>query len=217
MRGFEGMSPIVVFAVQYAALLLCISIHESAHALSAYMLGDETSKQQNRISLNPLDHIDIFGTVIFPILAFIAHIPVIGWAKPVMVNPMNLRDPRRDGIFISAAGPGSNLFAAIALVAISPLLMPLLQSSAPVMGFYQYAVIINILLAIFNLIPIPPLDGSGIVAGFLPDQLAEKYERIDPFIGFILLYALMWTGALNFFLGIVNQLFMAINLAIGII
>jgi Zn-dependent protease len=213
MNSFNQMAPIAQFAAMYAALLLAISVHESAHALLAYLLGDETSKRQNRISINPLDHIDIFGTVIFPIMAFFFHIPVIGWAKPVQVDPYNLRDARRDGIFISAAGPASNILAAFVLIAFLPIIEPLIAHIPPVIGFYKYAIYINAILAFFNLIPIPPLDGSGIMFGLLPQNLAEKYASINGFVGIMILYGLMLFGALDAAFSVAMKFLEAISTA----
>ncbi len=215
MEHFQQMPDITRFLIMYAALLLAISVHESSHALSAYLLGDETSKHQNRISLNPIDHIDIFGTLIFPVLAFFMHIPVIGWAKPVMVDPRNLRDPKRDDIFISAAGPASNLFLGILMIACYPLLRPMLTEVPALQGFYEYGILINIILAFFNLIPIPPLDGSGILRGFLPPSLEEKYDSIGG-MGFLLLYALLLLGVLDIVFNLAYEFLRSIYMAVGI-
>jgi Zn-dependent protease len=202
----------VQFAVQYAALLLCISVHESAHALAAHLLGDDTAKNQGRISLNPIAHIDIFGTFIFPILAFIWSIPLIGWAKPVMVNSQNLRDSKRDDIFIAAAGPVANLATAFILLIFFNFIIPLEKSNPPIFAFYFFAIYINILLALFNMIPIPPLDGSGVLRGFLPEKWVEKYDSIRGF-GFILIYLLLLTGIIDVFLVLAQKLFYALKIA----
>jgi len=215
MSPFEQMPGYLVFIIQYAALLLCISVHESAHALSAHLLGDETANLQGRISLNPLAHIDMFGTVIFPIMAFLFRIPVIGWAKPVSIDPRNLRDFKRDDIIISASGPASNLLLAFLLFIISPLMVGLSESAPPIFAFYTYLITINIILAFFNLIPVPPLDGSGVLRGFLPDDLAEKYDRLQGF-GFILIYILLFSGVLDLILGVASQFYRAIGIAAGV-
>lgn len=216
MDGFKQMPAYMQFAIQYAALLLCISVHESAHALSAYLLGDDTAKRQGRISLNPFAHIDIFGTVIFPLMAFFMNIPVIGWAKPVMVNELNLRDAKRDDILISAAGPVSNLFTALLLFSIYPLISGLAVSLPVIFVFYTFALLINIYLAFFNLIPIPPLDGSGILRGFLSDNLAEKYDMLRGFLGFIIIYVLMLAHVLNFIFVLANKFLVSLEIATGL-
>ena len=214
MEEFQQWPKIFQFVIQYAALLFSLSIHESAHALSAYLLGDETSRNEGRISVNPIDHIDIFGTVIFPIIAFLTTIPVIGWAKPVMVNPLNLRDPKRDDILISASGPASNLIAAVIFVAFLPVIKSLNLNAPWLLALIGYIILINVILAFFNLIPIPPLDGSGIARGFMSDNLAEKYDTLQGF-GFILLYALLFLGVLDIAFGIAMKFLMAIYLMMG--
>lgn len=216
MNEIMKMPPYMEFAVQYAALLLCISVHESAHALSAFLLGDDTAKRQGRISLNPLAHIDIFGTVIFPIMAFFMQIPVIGWAKPVMVNELNLRDAKRDDILISASGPVSNFLTALLLFSLFPLVTGLSESVPVIFTFYFFALIINIYLGLFNLIPIPPLDGSGILRGFLSDSLTEKYDMLRGFLGFILIYILVVSRALDFVFGLAGKILVSLEIATGI-
>lgn len=204
------------FIIQYTALLFCISIHESAHALSAHLLGDDTAKNQGRISLNPFVHIDLFGTVIFPLMAFFMKIPVIGWAKPVMVNEINLRDAKRDDILISASGPISNLFTAFVLFSLFPLVSGLSESFPVIFTFYSFTLLINIYLAFFNLIPIPPLDGSGILRGFLTDKMAEKYDLLRGAMGFILIYVLMIFDVFRFLYGLANSFLVSLEIATGI-
>jgi Zn-dependent protease len=216
MNEMMQMPKYMEFAVQYAALLLCISIHESAHALSAHLLGDDTAKNQGRISLNPFAHIDIFGTVIFPLMAFFMNIPVIGWAKPVMVNTINLRDAKRDDILISASGPISNLFTAFLLFSIFPLMSGLSESVPVIFTFYFFTLLINIYLAFFNLIPIPPLDGSGILRGFLTDKMTEKYDMLRGYMGFILIYILMLTGVFRFIFQLAGSFLVSLEIATGI-
>ena len=203
--------------IQFAVLLFSLSIHEASHAWTADYFGDYTARYLGRVTLNPIAHIDLVGTVIFPILQFVLHVPLIGWAKPVPVNPVHLRNPRRDQILVSLAGPASNLVAAGSAFAILCALklghahagamidvmartgtIPHERSIlAPILGILFFALIINFALALFNFIPIPPLDGHWLLYGLLPDNLGKALERVSSF-GFALLYVLMFVGAFHF-------------------
>lgn len=184
--------------LQFLAVLFAISVHESAHAWSADKFGDPTGRLQGRITLNPLPHIDLIGTIILPLVLAVIHAPVFGWAKPVMVNPYNLRRPRRDMIWISAAGPISNLLvsgsAILLFLAAKPIAVVHL---VPIKYLLLYLIVINIYLAVFNLIPIPPLDGSGILEGFLRGEALHVYQRMKPYSFFILLI-IFYTNILGF-------------------
>ncbi len=197
------------------ALLFAITVHEASHGWAANKLGDPTAYSLGRVTLNPIAHIDPIGTIIFPIILVVIRSPFLfGWAKPVPVNPLNLKNPRRDNLLISAAGPASNLgIGAISLIiiVILKLVNPnvvyflranILPGGGLSQGFFlpgilalllYYFAFINCLLAVFNLIPIPPLDGSGILMGFLSEEAIQKYERIRPF-GFLIILALMYLG-----------------------
>lgn len=197
------MQKILLIIIQFGVVLFAISLHESAHAWMANRFGDPTAKNQGRITLNPIAHIDPIGTIIFPILLAIMGAPVFGWAKPVMVNPYNLRDPRRANIYISAAGPGSNIIAAVGGIIIFIVFRDLgiLKGAAGsgamfLVYFFFYFIVINIYLAIFNLIPIPPLDGSGILEGMLKGEALYNYQKIKPF-GFIILIGIIYFGVLD--------------------
>jgi Zn-dependent protease len=198
-------------------LLFAITIHEASHGWSAMKMGDPTAYAAGRVTLNPLAHIDPIGTVILPIILVVFGLPAFGWAKPVPVNPYNLRHPRRDNLWISLAGPAANLSAAAAalvLIRVLRILRPgvtgflqsffFLKQTFP-RGFFPleglalllfYVVLVNTYLAVFNLIPIPPLDGSGILSGLLSDSAAAVYDRIRPY-GFILVMLLVYAGLLN--------------------
>jgi Zn-dependent protease len=196
------MRNVLLFVIQIGTLLFAISIHESAHAWMADRFGDPTAKLQGRITLNPVAHIDPIGTVVFPILLFIMGAPVFGWAKPVMVNPLNLRNPRKDDMYISAAGPVSNIMLCVSAIVLFLVLKQFGWVSVTGGGIEVlslilfYLIVINIWLAIFNLIPIPPLDGSGIIEGLLEGEALHTYQKLKPY-GFLILLLVIYTGVLN--------------------
>lgn len=203
--------------IQFAVLLFSLSIHEASHAWTADYFGDYTARYLGRVTLNPLAHMDPIGTVLFPLLQFFTSLPLIGWAKPVPVNAVHLKNPRRDQIFISLAGPGSNLLAAtgffivlmilkwtypkasflISMMAILGKVPEDKSVLAPILGILFFGLVINLALALFNFIPIPPLDGHWVLYGLLPYNAAQVLERVGSY-GFILLYALMFLGAFQF-------------------
>jgi len=188
-------------------LISSLSVHEAAHAFAADRLGDPTARQLGRLSINPAVHVDPIGTLLFPLIAFLTNVPLIGWAKPVPVDIRHLKHPKRDFALIAAAGPASNLviatLAAIVLavvpgaapgdIAARAVIRPLFQ----LLNLYVY---VNVLLAVFNMIPVPPLDGGNVLLGILPNAGVRVVERLRPY-GFLILYALMLTGVLSMFLG----------------
>jgi Zn-dependent protease len=205
------LSTIGTAILQFVVFALAITVHESAHAWTADRLGDPTARMLGRISLNPIVHVDIFGTLIFPVLLYLFHQPIFGWAKPVPVNVLNLRRPRRDSALVSAAGPLSNIVLALAAVFLFRLFMGFdgyifkLVGEGTYFGislFLQYCVLINLILAAFNLIPVPPLDGGGILAGILPDNALGFLDIIRPY-GFLILIALMYSGAIGVYISVV--------------
>jgi Zn-dependent protease len=189
--------------IAFIVLLFSLTVHETAHAWTADRLGDPTARLLGRVSLNPIVHADLIGTVVFPLLAIVGGVPVIGWAKPVPVNIRKLRHQRRDYVLVAAAGPASNLLMALGaavlllFVPVSPVTLGEPNVSAPVASLLSRAVQLNLLLAVFNLLPIPPLDGGNVLSGLLPDRLATSFNRIRPY-GFLLLYVLMLTGGLEY-------------------
>ncbi len=195
---------------QLIVFLFAISIHESAHAWMANRCGDPTARMLGRITLNPIKHIDPVGTILMPIIAAIAHIPVIGWAKPTPVDPRNFKNPVRDDILTAVVGPISNFVVAagatLVLIVIkhssafgSQVVFGLpqgwvsLQSDSllvPFCFFIYELLLINVVLAVFNLIPVPPLDGSHVIRHFLPESIGKVYDMA----GWIGLLALVYLG-----------------------
>jgi Zn-dependent protease len=205
---------IITIVISLFVLLFAITVHEASHGWVANRMGDPTAYNLGRVSLNPLAHIDPIGTILLPVVLVLLRFPAFGWAKPVPVNPFNLKNYRRDNLWISAAGPVSNMLVALGsltVIVILKLLSPevdrfvkfglgaLPKGLHPLEGLTLilfYAVWINMYLAVFNLIPIPPLDGSGVLMGLLSAEAAQKYERIRPF-GFIIVLALIYMGFLD--------------------
>jgi Zn-dependent protease len=177
-------------------VLISLTIHEAAHAWTAERLGDSTARLLGRVSLNPIVHIDPIGTILLPLAAAYSGLPIIGWAKPVPVNINRLRRGRKDFMLVAAAGPISNLLQAVAAAVVLRLLLAGSGGGGLSAQVCVAFIVINLLLAFFNLIPIPPLDGGNVLAGLLP-------HSADPLIGFlrqwgfVVLYALMLTGMLN--------------------
>lgn len=216
MENFIARLPEIV--IQLVALALAISVHESAHGWMAERLGDPTARWLGRITLNPIKHIDPVGTVLFPLMLAFMGAPVLGWAKPVPYVPRNLRNPRRDPALVALSGPVSNIIMATATIvillvikAVSPgfkqTLATVLQHGAaaapgvfaPLVYLLFALAMINIVLAVFNLLPLPPLDGSKVLAAILPPQMAGVYLAIDRF-GMLILFVLLWTGFLGILL-----------------
>ena len=201
--------------VQVFVILFAITVHEAAHAWTANKMGDPTAAALGRASLNPLVHIDPIGTVLFPLILILFKMPVFGWAKPVPYNPYNLRHAKKGGLWISFAGPISNILTAGAAVLLFRVLRlfgaritDLSALSKPLEGLsviLLFTALINISLAVFNLIPVPPLDGSGILAGLLSGRAADRYERLRPY-GFLILLAIMYSGVLNLIFSPVQNL-----------
>ena len=191
MQSLDILIPLFVI------LILSLSVHEAAHAWTADWLGDPTARLLGRLTLNPLAHIDWIGTVLFPLIAMLSGLPLLGWAKPVPVNTSRLGAPRRDFALVAIAGPISNLLlatgASLVLAAWSSAEAGVPGSSVSMI--LAMAVQLNVLLAVFNLLPIPPLDGGNVLAGFVPEQFARVIDQIRPY-GFLILYAMLFTGTL---------------------
>ncbi|HQO57528.1 MAG TPA: site-2 protease family protein [Candidatus Omnitrophota bacterium] len=184
------MGDIILLVV---VLFVSVILHEVAHGWMAYFLGDATARQAGRLTLNPLKHIDPWGTFVVPAVLKFMGLSPIGWAKPVPINFSNLRVPKRDMIWVALAGPATNIGLA--------LFSSLLLKVAPVVPFARdllsVVILLNLLLAAFNLIPIPPLDGSRVVMGLLPTRWLKSYVRLEP-IGLLIVFAGLNLGLLDF-------------------
>ncbi|MGD8353611.1 MAG: site-2 protease family protein, partial [Pseudomonadota bacterium] len=166
--------------LQLPGLLLAISFHEMAHGYVAYLKGDYTAQMMGRITLNPIKHIDPFGTVLVPLILAFSGAPVFGWAKPVPVSSFNFKSPRKDNAIVSLAGPVSNLLLAVVLSLILKILLMFGSGGSfitPLARMLFYGIYISVILGVFNLIPVFPLDGSHIVTGILPAHQAQVYSR----------------------------------------
>lgn len=199
------MDPFHLFA-SLAVLLFSLTVHEAAHAWSAFRLGDPTAQRLGRMSLNPVVHVDPIGTLLLPVVAAVTGAPLIGWAKPVPVDTRLLGHPRRDFMLVAAAGPASNLLlAVIAAVAYRALsgtadAPTALGVTAPIASLAAMALQVNLLLALFNMLPVPPLDGGNVVGGLLSGGLRRGFESLRPY-GVFILYGLMLSGVLGAIIG----------------
>ncbi len=189
MPNIDFSQVFVVFLV----LVFSLTVHEAAHAWSADRLGDSTARLLGRVSLNPAVHIDPVGTILFPLIALMTSLPILGWAKPVPVNTGQLRGHwKRKYMLISAAGPASNLM----LACVAAVLLRL--TSAPLVGeVLEQAVYLNVLLAVFNMLPVPPLDGGNVLSGLLSGGAARAFDWLRPY-GFVILYGLLLSGGFAF-------------------
>ena len=180
----------VSIVFQIIVFLFAISLHESAHAWMAWRLGDPTARMLGRVSLNPLRHIDPIGTVLLPALALLYHFPMIGWAKPTPVNTANFKNRMRDDVLTSVAGPASNfLLAVVSIIALRLIWawFGAIPGAEPLTILLLMSMYINVLLGVFNLIPVPPLDGSHVVRHLLPAGALRIYDRLGVF-GLLLLF-----------------------------
>jgi len=184
---------IAELAPLFLVLIVSLSVHEAAHAWTADRLGDPTARLLGRLTLNPLSHIDWLGTVLFPILAVLSNLPLIGWAKPVPVSMHRLQSPRRDFALVALAGPVSNLLLATGAALFFSMAAETVGGASRAAALAAQVASINVFLAVFNLLPVPPLDGGNVLAGVVPEQAARVIDRLRPY-GFLILYAMMFTG-----------------------
>jgi Zn-dependent protease len=199
-----GLNPKVIYEVAtwLVPLIVAIVFHEVAHGLVARRLGDTTAQDRGRLTLNPIKHIDPFGTVILPLLLAISHAPVFGWAKPVPVNYARLRRPRRDMVLVALAGPGMNLLLAVvgAIVLAGTVSLssnPNSVATALIAANALNFIFINIFLGVFNLLPIPPFDGGHVVEGLLPAPLATRFRQIGRYSLLVLMLLLLVLPAIS--------------------
>src|SRR4030095_2313905 len=185
--------------ISFVLLILSLSFHEAAHAWMADKLGDRTARLLGRLTLNPLAHIDWIGTVLFPLIGMVSgmlslNVPILGWAKPVPVDMRNLATPRRDFAVIALAGPVSNVLLACVGAAIFKLFVPEPGGEPGLaVNILRITVGLNVVLAVFNMIPVPPLDGGNVAIGLLPGRLGQALAQLRPW-GFLILYALLLGG-----------------------
>lgn len=204
----DELNIIQKIVVMAPPLVFAIVLHEVAHGWIADKLGDHTAKEHGRLTLNPISHIDLFGTIIMPILLFVLTNGrmVFGYAKPVPINPYNFKNPKKGMALSSVAGPAVNVLMALGFSLILHVVFPTLKMitpgaawdfvALPLTYMFVYGVVINVVLAVLNMIPIPPLDGSRVVYWMLPDRQAALYYRLEPY-GTLILMALIAFGVLG--------------------
>ena len=200
--------------IYFGCLVVAVILHEISHGVVALCFGDRTAKEAGRLTLNPIPHIDPFGSIVLPAMGAITGLPVLAWAKPVPVNPTRMHKPRRDMLYVSLAGPATNM----TLMVVAALVARNLYENGPQVGSYEQLplatrilfsfAVVNLFLGLFNLLPIPPLDGSALLERLLPAEWLPNWHKFRPY-GFLVLFLLVFsTGAISTFLDpFLNQLF----------
>jgi len=201
MDEFNAIQRLIIWA---PPILLAITLHEVAHGWMALQFGDTTARDQGRLSLNPLHHVDPVGTVLVPALLFFLGGFIFGWAKPVPVNFFRLRQPRRDMALVALAGPGANFVMAVAWAGVM-VLGKNLYLDLPSLGIPLYAmgragIMINVVIGVLNMLPVPPLDGSRVLTGLLPPRFGLLLARLEPY-GLFIILGLLATGLLGYLMG----------------
>jgi len=210
MPDFDAQN-LALGLTNYLVLLFSLSFHESAHAWMALRLGDDTAASLGRITLNPVPHIDPFGTVLMPLLQIFGGFPVIGWAKPTPYNPGRFRREvslRRGHISVASVGPLSNLLLALVFALIFAVIIRIEVPPDMKNGIYSVmsiGIAMNVALALFNLLPVPPLDGSHILSWSLPRSLGEKFDHVAENYGTMILWVLFLTGLLGYIIGPIQR------------
>jgi len=217
MNNFTLIQKIVIWAIP---ILFAITVHEVAHGWVANKLGDPTAKMLGRLTLNPIKHIDPIGTLLVPAILIYFGGFIFGWAKPVPITWQNLKNPKRDMIYVAAAGPGANFVMALIWALIAKIAVMMWQPGSSIGLAIVYmgsaGIMINLLLMVLNLIPIPPLDGGRVLSGLLPGKWSVKLDRIEPF-GFLIILALLMTGVLGTIIGpVINALRLLIFTLFGL-
>lgn len=204
MSGIHVSEKLISFLTFLPVFFISIGVHEYSHALSAFRLGDNTAKEQGRLTLNPFKHADLIGTYIMPLAAFASGFALIGWAKPVPVNRANFKNHLRDDAIVSFAGPFSNfVLAVIFFVLLILTANPHLQINHYILNIFQYGVFLNIFLFAFNLLPIPPLDGSHILFDIFPNKFTAGIMRLG-FYGSIILLLFIYSPLWSYFMNFIN-------------
>lgn len=211
MPDIQVSEKLILFLKFIPVFLISITVHEFAHAFSAKKFGDSTAEQQGRYSLNPVKHIDPIGSLLLPFLSFFSGAFLIGWAKPVPVNPNNFRNPLKDNAIVSFAGPLSNFALAIVLFAVFALLQ---NTQSGLANIFYYGIVFNIFLFCFNLLPIPPLDGSHILFSIFPNRFTAQWLNLG-FYGSLILIFFIFSPLWKYFLMLIQSVLKIFLLVAG--
>lgn len=212
MPDIQVSEKLILFLKFIPVFLISITVHEFAHAFSAKKFGDATAEQQGRYSLNPIKHIDLIGSLLLPFLSFFSGSFLIGWAKPVPVNPNNFRNPLRDNAIVSFAGPLSNFVLAIILFIVFALLQ---NTQSGLANIFYYGTVFNIFLFCFNLLPIPPLDGSHILFSIFPNRFTAQWLNLR-FYGSLVLLFFIFSPLWKYFLMLIQSILKLFLVVAGI-
>lgn len=213
MQDIQISTKLISFLTFLPVFFLSISVHEMAHALLAYKFGDTTAKDMGRLTLNPFKHIDLVGTVIMPLASFASGFALIGWAKPVPVNPAKFSNRRRDDAIVSFAGPFSNFILAFFFLLLVYVFIKTVPGETFLINAVYYGMFFNIFLGLFNLLPVPPLDGSHILFNLFPNKITASFLRLGIY-GSIILLLFIYSPLWGFFMNLVNFI---VNLFIKLI